>query len=164
MKEKEGRRRKKAERGAKEKQAVEEMKEVMTRMRLNIEAPAETDTMAAAGTDTMAAAEVETNATTEAGQEAAADGKEKENERNWKDDVWWKHGGVKQSEYWNDPKLNQWSAMVSPVWCETRDIRQLRHGRTVWHMICTSEEDGDRDEKARCLVHLELRCTVTSVR
>ena len=107
------------------------MREVTARMRLNIEAPAETDTMAAAetdtmaaaGTDTMAAAEAETSAMKETRRETAADGKEKE--RNWKDGVWWRYGGVKQSEYWNDPKWNQRSALVSPVWCETRDIRQV---------------------------------------
>ena len=59
MREKEGRRKEKAEMGAKEKRAVEEMREVMTRMRLNIEAPAEMDTMAAAETDTMATTQVE---------------------------------------------------------------------------------------------------------
>ena len=135
----------KAEKEAKEKQAVEDMREVMTRMRLNIEAPAETDTMAAAETDTMAAAEKEmTTAVAETGQEAKARvGKE----QSWKDDVWWRHGWVRQSEYWNDPKWNKRSAIESPTWCETKDIRQLRPGKTVWHMICTSEEEGNREQE-----------------
>ena len=136
-----------AEMRAKEKRAVEESREVMTRMRLNIEAPAGMDTMAAAGTDTMAAAETDTMATAQvevaAGTEA---GQEVGNGKSWKDDVWWKHGGVKQSEYWNDPKWNQRSAIVSPPWCETGDIRRMRPGRTVWHLICTSEEDEDQGQ------------------
>ena len=65
-------------------------------------------------------------------------------EKSWTDDVWWKHGGVKQSEYWNDPKWNQRSAIVSPPWRETGDIRRVRPGQTVWHVICTSEEDENQ--------------------
>ena len=144
----------KAEAKAKEKRAIEEMREVMTRMRKNIEAPAEIDTMAAAetdtmtatGTDTMAAAENETTAVT-VEREQGTKATEVREERGWKDDVWWRHTWVRQSEYWNDPNWNRRRAIESPTWCETRDIRQLRPGKTVWHMICTSEEEGGREQE-----------------
>ena len=144
----------KAEATAEEKRAIEEMREVMTRMRKNIETPAEMDTMAAADTDTMAAAETDTmaaaeNETTTATVEMEQGTKATEvrEERGWKDDVWWRHTWVRQSEYWNDPKWNKRRTIESPTWCETKDIRQLRPGKTVSHMICTSEEEGDREQE-----------------
>ena len=137
-----------------EKRAIEEKREVMTRMRKNIEAPAEvdamaaaeTDAMAAAGTNTMAAAENETTAVT-VGREQGTKTTEVREERGWKDDVWWRHTWVRQAEYWNDPNWNKRSAIESPAWCETKDIRQLKPGKTVWHVICTSEEEGVREQE-----------------
>ena len=137
----------KAEAKAKEKPAIEEMREVMTRMRKNIEAPAEVDTMAAAETNTVAAAENgEPTVTVE--REQGTKTTEVREEQGWKDDVRWRHTWVKQSEYWNDPKWNKRSSTESRTWCETKDIRQLRPGETVWHVICTSgEEEGEQERE-----------------
>ena len=138
---------KKVEMEAKERRAVQEMREVMTRMRKNMEAPAETDTMAAAETDTMAAAETDTMAAAETGQKVTAT--EGRDEESSKDGARWNRGRVywKHSEYWNDPRWNQRSAMVSPPWSETGDIRRMRPSQTIWHTMCTSEEEENQGQR-----------------
>ena len=106
---------------AKEKRAIEEMREVMTRMRKNIDAPAETDTMAAAGTDTMAAAENETTAGT-ARREQGTKTTEVREERGWKDDVRWRHTWVRQSKVLERSELEQTAGDREP-----NVVRDKRH-------------------------------------
>ena len=112
---------KKTEMKEKERRAVEEMRDVLTRVRTNTMAVAETHTMAAAETNTMAVAETDTMAAAErdttAEREAVATAAveqnvevaEKDDEERAQDGAGWENEKTyrKYSEYWNDPRWNQ---------------------------------------------------------
>ena len=126
------------------KRAIEEMRDVLTRVRTNTMAMAEmaaaevsktvatkTDAMAGAETDVAVVARKVTTAAAEQKVKVA----EKDDEESAKCGAGWKRGKSAQ-------EMLGTLERSAAEWRETGDVRRAKPSQTVWHTMCTWEEES----------------------